>query len=71
VLASDEGGESAESSVRVQWALRTITGRVRIAPAVSTSPVRGTKKGVASKGEGREVHDLDLRLAAGLRRHGW
>ena len=70
MLASDEGGESGGSPVRVPWALRTMTERVRIAPAVSTSPVRGTKKGVASKGEVREVHDLDLRLAAGLRRHG-
>src|SRR4029453_11095513 len=45
-------------------------GSVRIAPAASTSPVIGTRKGAAPKGERYEVHDLDLRLTAGLRRHG-
>ncbi|HET9778350.1 MAG TPA: hypothetical protein VFP81_03585 [Propionibacteriaceae bacterium] len=30
----------------------------------------GHQEGAAPKGEGHEVHDLDLCLAAGLRRHG-
>ena len=74
MFASDEGanpaGRRSECNGTPNWDVRTITGRVRIAAAASTSQDERHQKGVASKGEGREVHDLDLRLTAGLRRHG-
>jgi hypothetical protein len=39
---------------------------------ISSIDVTGERhqEGAATNGEGHEVHDLDLRLATGLRRHG-